>query len=428
MYRLHKQSIRFKIIISILIVILFFGSIATITTYLVTKNNTTKQVTTDLADKVHGLSQEIFLILRQPERVVSSIAKHEEVVEFLSNPNELNILEMRKHLEDLNVDNMYDSIYLLDRFGVTLVSTDMSFEKQDYSVRPYFKSAMRGEPYLDASVGMTTGKLGYYFSYPVYKGDDVIGVVALKLNPSDIDSVIQRTFATHYHIMLIDQYGVIISSNLDDLLYRPIDKLNSEEKDIITSSRRYQDKLRESLNYTKVKEILLTSNTPVVFQSYDPYEQERVYYATTPINKGGFSLVFEMNAEVINTPATNIGATIGGFVLLAALLAVIAISILMIHIIHPIEEISQIANNIAEEKFDNVIDVSRSDEVGVLSKSILLMQSKLKQRYQALNIDVINKQKELEEKVEQLHKLNTFMVDREIKMVELKKKLEKIQK
>ncbi len=423
MYSLRQRSIRVKIILIILAVILFFGSIATITTYLITKHNTTTQVTTDLKDKINGLSQEIFIILRQSERVVSSVAKHEEVIAFLTDPKEKDVDVMRKHLQNLNIDNIYDSIYLIDKTGQTLVSTDKSFEKQNYKVRPYFQQAMNGKQYFDVSIGITSGKLGFYFSSPVYSDGKIIGVVVLKLNPSDIDSIIQRTYATSYHIMLVDQYGVVILSNLDDLLYRPIDELSEKEKETIKTTRRYQDKLREVLKYGKVREAIEKTKTPTIFQAYDPYEQEQVYYATTHINKGGLSLIFEMDADVINKPATNIGLTIGGFVLLAALLAVIAISILMIRIIKPIEEISRIANNIAEGNFDNNIDTTKSDEIGILSKSILLMQSKLKQKYEALNTDVENQKKELEEKIAQLHKLNTFMIDREMKMVELKKQL-----
>lgn len=70
----------------------------------------------------------------------------------------------------------------------------------------------------------------------------------------------------------------------------------------------------------------------------------------------------------------------------------------------------------------------KQDEIGQLAKSFNEMTVKLKQLYSSLEEKVQNKTKELNEKLDETEKLNKVMIDRELKMVELKKEIEELKK
>jgi two-component system C4-dicarboxylate transport sensor histidine kinase DctB len=88
--------------------------------------------------------------------------------------------------------------YLMAADGMTLASSNRkdpdSFLGKSYRFRPYFYEAAKGQPGRYFGLGITSGKRGFYASYPVR--DDlgkVIGVVTMK---RDLDEM--ETFFSQY--------------------------------------------------------------------------------------------------------------------------------------------------------------------------------------------------------------------------------------
>lgn len=98
-------------------------------------------------------------------------------------------------------------------------------------------------------------------------------------------------------------------------------------------------------------------------------------------------------------------------------------------LISPIEELRKITQRVADGDMDTLIDqklIDQKNEVGALSKSFSTMINIIKTKISELNDSnkKINDSKNaLEENNEKLEKLNRFMVDRELKMIELKKRI-----
>lgn len=130
------------------------------------------------------------------------------------------------YLADINHRVGADALYLMDRNGVCVSASNWneaaSFKGQKYDFRPYFRDALAGGLGQYFAVGTTTGQPGMYFASPVKEGDDIIGVLAVKLVLSDIE----RNWAeAATPIVLMDRLGIVFLSSVPQYLYtasRPI--------------------------------------------------------------------------------------------------------------------------------------------------------------------------------------------------------------
>ncbi|MCX6730924.1 MAG: hypothetical protein NTZ55_03680 [Candidatus Roizmanbacteria bacterium] len=103
-------------------------------------------------------------------------------------------------------------------------------------------------------------------------------------------------------------------------------------------------------------------------------------------------------------------------------------------LINPIENLTKSVEQVAAGKMDVLINqelINQKDEVGILSRSFVMMVSNIKDMITKLNysnIQITNSKDALEKGNTELKKLNQFMVDREIKMIELKKRISELEK
>ena len=72
--------------------------------------------------------------------------------------------------------------YLMNLPGDCILSSNPAFMGHNYGFRPYFKKALKNGTGFYPAVGVTSGKLGFYFSRRVMESERPIGVVVLKLS------------------------------------------------------------------------------------------------------------------------------------------------------------------------------------------------------------------------------------------------------
>lgn len=92
-------------------------------------------------------------------------------------------------------------------------------------------------------------------------------------------------------------------------------------------------------------------------------------------------------------------------------------------VVRPVVMLNKAVTKVGEGDFEQSIVLTQKDEIGDLSRSFNTMSEKLHHTYQ----DLEKKNGEIENKYAELEKLNKFMVDREIKMVELKKRIKELE-
>jgi HAMP domain-containing protein len=104
----------------------------------------------------------------------------------------------------------------------------------------------------------------------------------------------------------------------------------------------------------------------------------------------------------------------GGLILFILLYYVIANSVLK-----PLKKFETAAKEIAQGNFDQDIKVSTHDEIGLLSNTFNKMAHELKESRKDI-------EKKVADRTKDLTKLNQFMIGRELKMVELKKEINRL--
>lgn len=172
------------------------------------------------------------------------LSHQEHVIKALQTPDNLAQLDItNRHLHSINTIIGAADAYLLDKEGNTIAASNWdkktTFIGHNFSFRPYFQDAKAGKQGRYFALGLTSGKRGYYFSYPVTYAAEVIGVVVVKMDLS----FIERDWADKKQIFLVtDQHNVVFISSQSKWLFHGLSKLNDTSKQLILNSRRYLDR------------------------------------------------------------------------------------------------------------------------------------------------------------------------------------------
>lgn len=133
-----------------------------------------------------------------------------------------------------------DVIYLMSPQGITLTSSNWdqqdSFVGRDFTYRPYFREALAGKPGRFFGLGTTSRKRGYFFSSPVRDGKQVIGILVVKVDLDDAESLWGNT---PEQLMVTDSNGVVIISSRSDWRFRATRPLDNAERVAIAANQPY---------------------------------------------------------------------------------------------------------------------------------------------------------------------------------------------
>jgi len=183
------------------------------------------------------------------------------------------------------------------------------------------------------------------------------------------------------------------------------------------------------------------NNLPIVHtfdkeEDYQKYQEELLQlhekgnegFFETPTYLYGYKTVQNM-VIVIGEPSKNIRAfllQINQLIIplnLASAGPLLLVAFIIIGTVtQRLERLTAIAKNISQDQKDAAVDPSlqkSSDEVGVLSRTVAGMVESIRQSQE-------NLEKKVEERTHDLEKLNSYMTDRELKMIEMKKEIEQL--
>ncbi|WP_205749208.1 ATP-binding protein [Desulfopila sp. IMCC35008] len=188
-------------------------------------------------------------ILRQYESLPELLATDEQLVSALLNPSEdKRIDKLNRYLETINYISDTADTYLMDKEGLTIAASnwneDHPFVGRNFSFRPYFVEAMKGQLGRYFALGTTSAKRGYYFAYPVRKEGEILGVVVIKIN---IDSVEQAWAGKGESFLVTDPDGVVFITTNNDWRFHTLTPMREEARRRIVDSRRYPNAGLEQL-------------------------------------------------------------------------------------------------------------------------------------------------------------------------------------
>jgi two-component system, NtrC family, C4-dicarboxylate transport sensor histidine kinase DctB len=152
-------------------------------------------------------------------------------------------------LKDIRAQTGAEVMYLMDTSGKTLAASNWdkhdSFVGRNFAFRPYFSEAMQGRLGRFFGLGTTSAKRGYFFAGAVRDGEQIIGVLVVKV---DLDHTESLWGKTPEQLLLTDHNGVVIITSRADWRFRATRPLSEEERTAITAIQPYPTRDPQPLN------------------------------------------------------------------------------------------------------------------------------------------------------------------------------------
>ena len=190
--------------------------------------------------ELERLSSEVSIELEKYRSLPRVLATHPLLANTLNVSGPENVRRANLLLEQFNRDLGSDALYIIDAQGMTVASSNWqspnSFIGEEYSFRPYFTQAIRGEAGSYFALGTRSKKRGYYFSYPVVRNGAALGILAIKVSLSVIEQSWQNA---DFHYLLTDNNGVIFYSSRDSWLYRALTPISEEIRETLIRQRQF---------------------------------------------------------------------------------------------------------------------------------------------------------------------------------------------
>ncbi len=198
--------------------------------------------------------------------------------------------------------------YLMDADGLTVASSNRndpdSFVGKSYRFRPYFQDAAKGQPGRYFAIGVTSGKRGFYASYPVQNRlGKVLGVVTMKKNLDEMEIF----FSKYPFCFFINPDGIIFLSSSPAMVLKRLWPLGKAAQEKLIASQEFGYNLSETFFLKKE----IADGTEVNLAGKDYFVSRKV------IDSDGWSIV-------LLTPTDRIGTY-----RLIGILATISVSVLI---------------------------------------------------------------------------------------------------
>lgn len=374
----------------------------------------------------HEQAAKLEIIFEQNEKIANEIIANEITLKTLQTATTSTSIQNTTQLFDsFNINQDYSAIYLIDKSGLTIVSTNPSFIGKNYGFRNYFRKAIEGKPHVEFALGTTSGEPGYYLSYPIQSQSSIEGVLVIKISPEAItNSVFKQSSKIHNpnvnNIYLTDEYGIIMFDLNHDNELKSVSQLNPNQTKRIQATKQYGTNI-ETLGLKGLSEAINTVNDYKTVDITNPQGQ-KVPYSIHRVDNLEFFVIAETEIDDIDTYVLQ---STFGIIILVIIAGTIAIIIISAYLNTTLKNLEKLTNAIENFKKDGTLmstnTVKSNDEIERLANAFNEMSRQLQEEKEKIEEKVKNRTKELE-------KINYAMVGRELKMIELKKELKELKK
>lgn len=342
------------------------------------------------------------------QKIVSQVSTDPKVLSFITD----DAVKTRKELHSsaqsaleniFRSDENYDAIFLIDRQGNCLASTDSTFVGNNYGFREYFRRAIQGQGYVsDILIGSTSNRGGFYLSQPIWSSQGkVVGVAVLKIKEDSINQIIDRLeLESDSHAFLIDRLGVIINHPKKEYIYHSLTALTPEIQAIIAQDQRYLLSHVESLDFPQLAEAMIGAKEPGSASYFSPLENKSQIVGFAPLEVQPWVLGISKPETAFAEPLNRLVWKNSLNLILVGVIAAIVALVLARSIARPIRKLTKTAQSLEQGDFDfehdQLLAISHSqDDIGQLVRVFMRMaqevesrEKQLKQKVQNLHIEV----------------------------------------
>jgi len=337
MQELKKQgSIVSKVLVIFFVLSIFFAG--ALIAFIYSSQSILLSAKNDLLKAVMQQAREPARIFANSHSILKGLAADKSVINFLSSsgkppsketPTRAVVEEILSHF---NIEN-YPAIYLMDPSGLTVAATDKegAFFGKNYAIRDYFQKAIKGEPWTDMAVGITTKLPGYYFSEPVKNNfGQIIGVAAAKLDSMIIEQSVVTGLLNSFkgNIMIVDKDGVIICSQLHNRLFKTLALFSEQKKQDVIAKKKFIVSDFMTIHFDSVQESIDRYSHPVTIELTDPLDKKNKAIALTAIGNSPFYLMVEVDKTNL-TLASKSGLEI--FIMILFIISAILLTVLIVY-------------------------------------------------------------------------------------------------
>lgn len=239
-------------------------------------------------------------------------------------------------------------------------------ETTNISSRDYFRAALNGQPAVsDLIISYTTGELVLIFSAPVYRQDEVVGILYGTRDVSTLSEMISEvSYKQTGYAYMINNQGMTVAHKNTDLVF-------AQDNDI--ENAKTDKSLRELGALTK------DMTTRTVGSGTYTYHGVKKIVGYAPVADTQWMIAYGLEEVEALWNVRALHRLLWVFVLGAGVIGAVITYIVSAHISKPLMKICK-----EMENYRNHISISlpsqyldRNDEIGVLSKGITLMLTKI---------------------------------------------------
>ncbi len=234
-----------------------------------------KEAERQAAARLGLITKNISFNLTENIEVVRVLAGMDELLEMLVRPGAEAQRRANAILDLFKASLGVDVCYLMNYRGNTIASSNRnapdSFVGKNFEFRPYFQEAFHKAPATYLALGVTSGKRGVYYSYPIFeKGEDLpIGVVVIK---GSIERIEKEFSLLDGEIVLVtDPRSVVFISSIKDWLYQLVKNVSDEDRAAIADSRQFGNGPWEWIGLRRKGTHLAADSEGTLFRLHEEY-------------------------------------------------------------------------------------------------------------------------------------------------------------
>lgn len=408
-----KHSIQYKILFWLIAIIGATGALLGIFIANRVEDILFQHETNALHSKNIQVTKQVELALDSTTLFTKMVASQKRVGDYLLQPTDVRKKDIVSLFDEYQKENFsYLSIYLMDTKGLVHISTDRSFIGNNYGFRPYFAEALKGNPYVDVALGATTKKLGYYFSYPVRDSNKVIGVIAVKVDPSTVyKSIKSASPSDNETIMITNLHGVILFSTKIERELSTLGPLSPSYQSELKKANPFKGAALKPLQYEKPQKIVDSYSQPSTIEMMDGKDNERELISIARVKNYPFYFVTETGLDSLISDIIDIARILGIGIFGSAILALTIVSIIIRKMLSPLDMLKKHADHLRRGDFSKKIDLHTGDELEDLGNSFNLMQDDLQKLYSGLEKKVDEKVQELQIQLKETDRTKQAMLN-----------------
>ncbi len=307
------------------------------------------------------------------ERTVQGIAGSFNLRKALLNPTKSNLQKAENVLHRYRDALKAAVIFVMDIKGTAILSTNRhsqtSFIGKNYSFRPYFKEALQGRLGRYFAIGVTSGKPGFYASYPVRDNQgNVDGVIVIKM---DIRQSLPDIDSTKMNMFLVNPDGIVFLSDKKEYEQKSLWPISGRRLETLLRTRQFGRKSFESLDLGHLSDSKLIT-----------FRKHLVFSTVLPFLDGGWKLILLSNTKQLI------------FYRLFAILITFFLALVILIFMIVLEQTSEIAVNLSksEEQLRNIFETA-PEVILLVSKNehkILLMNQYARELLGYSNEELLN--------------------------------------